>query len=278
MGCEDTDCEERLTSLEPHNPQLATNMIAFPPCKVNLGLNVLRKRPDGYHDIETCFYPIPWTDILEVIPSDKFEFTYSGNVIPGEDNLCVKAYRLLNAPPAKIHLHKIIPTGAGLGGGSSDAAWTLRLLNEVFDLNLSNNELKKYAAQIGSDCAFFIDDGPMIGTGKGEILTPATISLSGKFIAIVKPDVHVSTAEAYAGIVPNESKLDLGNIQGLKNDFEEPIFKKYPVIRSIKQTLYNNGAIYASMTGSGSAVYGIFNNAIDPKALFPGSTVFSCWL
>src|SRR5882762_7046194 len=134
-------------------------MIAFPPCKINLGLNVIRKRNDGYHDIETCFYPVPWTDILEIIPSGKFEFTVSGNAIPGDDgneNLCVRAYRLLNAPPAKIHLHKIIPTGAGLGGGSSNAAWTLRLLNDVFDLNLTSDELKRFASELGSDCAFFV--------------------------------------------------------------------------------------------------------------------------
>ena len=235
-------------------------MVAFPPCKINLGLNVLRKRDDGYHDIETCFYPIPWTDILEVIPSDKFEFTVSGNAIPGDDNLCVKAYRLLNTPPAKIHLHKIIPTGAGLGGGSSDAAWTLRLLNDVFQLKLSKDELKKYAAQIGSDCAFFIEDGPMIGTGRGEILRPAKVDLKGKFIVIVKPDVHVSTAEAYSGIVPKGSKLDLSDIRSLRNDFEETIFKKYPAIESIKKSLYQAGATYASMSGSGSAVYGIFND------------------
>lgn len=242
-------------------------MIAFPPCKINLGLNVTRKRDDGYHDIETCFYPIQWTDILEVIPANKFEFTVSGDAIPGNDNLCVKAYRLLNAPPAKIHLHKIIPTGAGLGGGSSDAAWTFRLLNDVFGLKLSKDQLKKYAAQIGSDCAFFIEDGPMVGTGRGEILHPANITLKGKFVVIVKPDVHVSTAEAYAGIVPKESKLDLSDIGSLKNDFEETIFRKHPVIALIKRRLCEAGAVYASMSGSGSAVYGIFNDRPSTSAI-----------
>jgi 4-diphosphocytidyl-2-C-methyl-D-erythritol kinase len=240
-------------------------MIAFPPCKINLGLNILRKRADNYHDLETCFYPIPWTDILEVIPSDKFEFTVSGNVIPGDTNLCVKAYRLLDAPPVKIHLHKIIPTGAGLGGGSSDAAWTLRLLNDVFNLKIPKEELKRYAAQIGSDCAFFIEDGPMIGTGRGEILRPAKVNLKGKFVVIVKPDIHVSTAEAYVGMTPNNRHLDIENIPveewrtSLTNDFEETIFQKFPVIRSIKEQLYKVGAVYAAMSGSGSAVYGIFN-------------------
>jgi 4-diphosphocytidyl-2-C-methyl-D-erythritol kinase len=253
-------------------------MIAFPPCKINLGLNVLRRRADNYHDIETCFYPIPWTDILEVIPSNRFEFTTSGNVIPGDDNLCIKAYQLLDAPPAKIHLHKIIPTGAGLGGGSSDAALTLRLLNDVFALGLSKTQLRSLAAQIGSDCAFFIDDVPMIGTGRGDILTPADISLKGKFIVVVKPDVHVSTAEAYADVVPKESKLDLSDLNALKNDFEESVFEKHPLIGSIKKQLYGAGAMYASMSGSGSAVYAIFDNAFDPRPLFPFCIVFSAWL
>ncbi len=255
-------------------------MVAFPPCKINLGLNVVRKRSDGFHDIETCFYPVKWTDILEVIPSEKFEFTTSGNVIPGgnvEDNLCVRAYKLLKAPPARIHLHKIIPTGAGLGGGSSDAAWTLRLLNDVFDLKHSKDDLKKFASQLGSDCAFFIEDVPMIGTGRGEILTKANVDLSGKFIVIIKPDIHVSTAEAYSAIVPKESPFDLNNIYSLKNDFEESVFKKYPAIQEIKTALYNAGASYASMSGSGSAVFGIFTQKPDEKKM-PLSPSYSGWL
>jgi 4-diphosphocytidyl-2-C-methyl-D-erythritol kinase len=236
-------------------------VVAFPNCKINLGLNVIRRRSDGYHDIETIFYPVPWTDILEVIPSDKFEFTVTGNVIPGkeDDNLCVRAHKIMNAPPAKIHLHKIIPTGAGLGGGSSDAAWTLRLLNEVFDLKHSREELRSYAAQLGSDCAFFIDDVPKIGSGRGEILKDTSLSLKGKFIVIIKPGIHVSTAEAYAGVVPKESKLDVEDMSTWKNDFEESVFEKYPLIRKIKEELYKHGAEYASMSGSGSSVFGIFD-------------------
>lgn len=249
-------------------------MVAFPPCKINLGLNVLRKRSDGYHDIETCFYPVPWSDILEVIRSDEFFFSSSGTPIPGEehDNLCVKAYRMMQAvyslPPVKIHLHKIIPTGAGLGGGSSDAAWTLRLLNDVFALNLAKDVLKEYAARLGSDCAFFIDDIPMIGSGRGEVLTPIKISLKGKYLIIVKPDVHVSTAQAYLGITPAEPKRKLTDVLGmpiaewrelLVNDFEKTVGKKFTVISEIKEKLYQSGAEYASMTGSGSAVYGIFS-------------------
>jgi 4-diphosphocytidyl-2-C-methyl-D-erythritol kinase len=249
-------------------------MVAFPHCKINLGLNILRKRSDGYHDIETCFYPIPWTDILEIIPSEEFSFSLSGNAIPGEthDNLCVKAYRMMQAvyslPPVKMHLHKIIPTGAGLGGGSSDAAWTLRLLNDLFKLNLSKEVLKEYAARLGSDCAFFIDDIPMIGSGRGEVLTPVKISLKGKHLVIVKPDVHVSTAQAYAGVAPTESQKSITEVLGmpvetwkahLTNDFETSIIEKIPLIGIIKERLYRHGAVYASMSGSGSSVYGIFS-------------------
>jgi len=261
-------------------------VVAFPPCKINLGLNVVRKRSDGYHDIATCFYPVPWTDILEIIPSEKFSFTVSGNVIPGseDDNLCVKAYKLLNTPPVKIHLHKIIPTGAGLGGGSSDAAWTLRLLNDLFVLKLSKDELRNHASKVGSDCAFFIDDVPMIGTGRGELLTSVNVSLKGKYIVIIKPDVHISTVQAYTGVVPKVSGLSIENIpfnewkKYLKNEFEETIFQKFPVIKSIKEALYTAGAIYASMSGSGSAVYGIFSENIDHEKISSHTPSYSGWL
>jgi 4-diphosphocytidyl-2-C-methyl-D-erythritol kinase len=251
-------------------------MVAFPPCKINLGLNIMRKRADGYHDIETIFYPVPWTDILEVIPSDKFVFTATGNVIPGkeEDNLCVRAHKILNAPPAKIHLHKIIPAGAGLGGGSSDAASTLKLLNDVFELKHSKEDLKNYAAQLGSDCAFFIENRPMLGRGRGEILTPVDVDLKGKFIVIIKPDVHVSTAEAYAGVVPKEREPG----SEWTNDFEESVFKKYPILASIKSTLYEAGASYASMSGSGSAVFGIFSQKPSEGKLNPFTPSFAGWL
>jgi 4-diphosphocytidyl-2-C-methyl-D-erythritol kinase len=254
-------------------------MVSFPPCKINLGLHVIGKRPDSYHNLETCFYPVPWTDILEVIPASLFSFTSSGKDIPGapERNLCVQAYELLkkdfSTPPVKIHLHKIIPTGAGLGGGSSDASHTLRLLNNVFDLHLSVDQLKEYASRLGSDCAFFIQDEPKLGTGRGEKLENISVSLKGKFLVIVKPEVHVSTAEAYAGISPKTPPISLGEIfktvpieewkNVLKNDFEESVFKKYPAIESIKKQLYTLGATYASMSGSGSAVVGIFDKRVD---------------
>lgn len=254
-------------------------MIAFPPCKINLGLHILAKRPDGYHDLETCFYPVPWTDILEIIPSDTLRFESSGNNIPGnpDDNLCLKAYRILakdfKLSPVSIHLHKVIPSGAGLGGGSSDGAYTLRLLNEIFSLGLSLEKLMAYAATLGSDCAFFIQDHPMIGSGRGEILHEASVSLTGKFLILVKPEVHVSTAEAYAGVVPQQPAEPLENIferhalpswkKVLKNDFEGSVFSKHRLLHDLKEMLYDNGAVYASMSGSGSSLFGIFDQPVD---------------
>ncbi|HEY9045695.1 MAG TPA: 4-(cytidine 5'-diphospho)-2-C-methyl-D-erythritol kinase [Ohtaekwangia sp.] len=253
-------------------------MVSFPPCKINLGLHIIRKRQDGYHDLETCFYPIAWTDILEVIPADTLTFTSSGLAVPGkeEDNLCLKAYHLLrqdfNLGPVKIYLHKIIPMGAGLGGGSSDAAHTVRLLNNVFQLNLSPEKMMEYTARLGSDCSFFIQDKPMLGTGRGEVLHPLSLSLKGKFLVLIKPNVHVSTAEAYAGITPREPEVHLQDILEKKtlaewryfihNDFETSVFQKYPLIADLKKSLYNQGAVYASMSGSGASVFGIFEKEI----------------
>lgn len=266
-------------------------MISFPPCKINLGLNVISKRPDGYHEIETCFYPVPWTDILEIIPSDVLTFTNSGNSIPGEkeDNLCLLAYQLLKSDfdlePVKIHLHKIIPTGAGLGGGSSNAALTLRLLNTIFNLGLNVDQLKKYASQLGSDCAFFIEDKPMIGSGRGEVLKEAKLKWAGKFVVIVKPEVHVSTAGAYTGVKPALKLVGVKYIVErttfgkwknlLVNDFEESVFEKHPLIKEIKEKLYQQGAVYASMSGSGSAIYGIFEKPVKLKDHFPAMTYWS---
>ena len=261
-------------------------MVSFPHCKINLGLNILAKRPDGYHEIETCFYPIPWTDILEIIPSERFEFTSSGIAIPGkeEENLCIKAYQLLqhdfNLGPVKIHLHKIIPMGAGLGGGSSDAAFTLRLLNSIFELNISEETLKGYASQLGSDCSFFIQDSPQVGTGRGELLNPVQFRLKGKFMVIIVPPIHVSTVEAYAGVRPamNSKIMDIIASDNsswrkfLKNDFEESVFRNHPQLKAIKEKFYQHNAVYASMSGSGSAVYGIFEQEIQwPTSLEEGT-------
>ncbi len=265
-------------------------MVSFPPCKINLGLHILSKRADGYHDLETCFFPIPWTDILEIIPSHVLTFTSSGANIPGDsfDNICLKAYHLLkkdfNIGPVKIHLHKIIPTGAGLGGGSSDAAHTLKVLNEIFLLGLPDGRLNEYASKLGSDCAFFIHNKPMLGSGRGEILSDINIDLRGKFLAIVKPNVHVSTSLAYAAVVPKTPAQDLRFILQsramsewkvlLKNDFEESVFAKYQDIQEIKNSLYSLGATYACMSGSGAAVFGIFEGEIDVKNKFEG---LACW-
>lgn len=256
-------------------------MIAFPHGKINLGLHVVAKRPDGYHDIETCFYPIPWTDILEIIPATETQLVITGNSIPGrvDDNLCLRAYELLkkdfNLPPVEIHLHKILPAGAGLGGGSSDGSFVLRMLRDIFNLILSSDQLKTYAASLGSDCSFFLDDNPAIGAGRGDKLELIELTLTGKWLVIAKPDVHVSTAEAYAGVTPHAPYMPLRHIlekplhqwrQFLKNDFEESIFKKYPAIAKLKNDLYALGATYAGMTGSGAAVYGIFNDQVQLPA------------
>jgi len=258
-------------------------MVSFPHCKINLGLNVVSKRPDGFHNIETCFYPIPRTDILEIIPSSEFLFTQSGINVPSlqEDNLCIKAYRLLSKDfelgNVKIHLHKIIPMGAGLGGGSSDAAFVLRLLNSVFNLKISIEQLRNYASQLGSDCSFFIEDVPMIGTGRGEILSPFAISLARCYLVLVKPDIHISTADAYSGIVPQKAQSPISEIlklpvakwrNRLENDFEKSIFEKYPLIGLLKEKIYSRGAVYASMSGSGSTVFGIFDKTVDFKKEF----------
>jgi len=266
-------------------------MVAFPPCKINLGLNVLSKRPDGYHNLETCFYPIPYTDILEIILSTKFSFTATGSSIAGSitDNLCIRAYELLKKDfelsPVEIHLHKIIPMGAGLGGGSADAAFTLRLLNNIFELGLSTPQLIHHAKQLGSDCAFFIEDKPKLGLGRGEVLEPINISLKGKFLVLLKPDVHVSTADAYKGIIPkipepsarsiveNTALIEWKNI--LRNDFEESVFKQYPIIQRYKTRLYDAGATYSSMSGSGSSVFGIFDSPIDVQQSFTKDVIWS---
>jgi 4-diphosphocytidyl-2-C-methyl-D-erythritol kinase len=265
-------------------------MVTFPPCKINLGLRILSKRPDGYHDIETCFYPVPWTDVLEILPGDSFSFTCTGLALPGnvEENLCVKAYRLLQKdftlPPVHMHLHKIIPSGAGLGGGSSDAAHTLLLLNDVFDLKLSVQELQRYASMLGSDCAFFITKYPMMGKGKGDLLSPAEFTLTDKYLVVIKPAIHVSTAEAYSRVKPVQQTSTLAEIlkqdistwkEFLVNDFEASVFNVHPQIGEIKQELYKQGALYACMSGSGSSVFGIFSGEVDLRNQFPGTTYWS---
>jgi 4-diphosphocytidyl-2-C-methyl-D-erythritol kinase len=268
-------------------------MVSFPPCKINLGLHVLRKRGDGYHDIETCFYPLQWTDVLEIIRADQFSFSSTGRAIPGATsaNLCVRAFELMrskfNIGPVSIHLHKILPFGAGLGGGSSNAAWTLRTLNDLFNLRLSVPMLMGLADELGSDCAFFVQDQPMIGIGRGNVLHPVSLSLKSYFIAVIKPGIHVSTADAYRGVTPmlpgrsvediidNTSPVAWDNM--LLNDFEKSVFNTYPELQAIKKQLYRSGAVYASMSGSGAAVYGLFKKEVNITQIFPGDESWSGW-
>lgn len=265
-------------------------MVCFPPSKINLGLQVVSRRPEGYHEVITCYYPVPFTDILEIIPSDTFSFTSSGLPIAGatSDNLCVKAYELLrhahNLPPVAIHLHKIIPMGAGLGGGSSNGAWTLRLLNEIFQIGLEGDDLVRLAGQLGSDCPFFITDRPLLGTGTGTTLTGIDVNLPKElFIVIVKPDIHVATAEAYRMITPAAPSHDLRLAlaapidswrDSVRNDFETPVMNKYPVIGQLKQKLLHHGAVYAAMSGSGAAVFGLFRQPVDLQGAFPRCDYF----
>jgi 4-diphosphocytidyl-2-C-methyl-D-erythritol kinase len=266
-------------------------MIVFPNAKINLGLNITEKRADGYHNLETVFYPIPLKDALEIVPSDDNKHTLhvSGVPIDGnpEQNLVMKALKLLSdaytIPALDIFLEKIIPSGAGLGGGSADGAFMLGLVNKLLQLNISNAELEKYAARLGADCPFFIENKAVFASGTGTILNPIDLSLKGLFIVLVKPDVHVPTPLAYSLISPRKPELSLKKIilqpvatwkNVLVNDFEEPIIGKYPVIGKIKEMLYAHGALYASMSGSGSSVFGLFTSPVDLSHHFSDHFIF----
>ncbi len=254
-------------------------MIDFPNGKINIGLSVTEKRPDGFHNLETIMYPVKIYDALEIIisPDKVYSFTLSGINLDGEfkDNLVCKAYEILrrdyNLPGVKIHLHKVIPCGAGLGGGSADAAFTIRMINKLFDLGLTIVEMQDYAKRLGSDCAFFIENKPALATGRGDQLEPVKLNLPDRYMVIVKPDIHISTPEAYSWIKPaiKEKKLKelikrpIGKWRNLViNDFEDEVMKRHSVIKVIRDELYQMGATYASLTGSGSAVYGIFNQRV----------------
>lgn len=249
-------------------------MLLFPNAKINLGLNITKKRDDGFHELETCMYPIPLCDALEIVKSDKLTFKSTGLEIPGDSNtnLVLKAYELIreafDIPPVSIHLHKKIPMGAGLGGGSADAAYMLKMLNIEFELGLSPKELRNYAEVLGSDCAFFIDDTAAICTGRGELIEPIDFTLSDLKLVLVKPNIHISTADAYAGIKPKPLVKHIKDIifnpenlkQELVNDFEASIFPAHPELEKIKTELYEKGAFYAAMSGSGSTMYGLFED------------------
>jgi 4-diphosphocytidyl-2-C-methyl-D-erythritol kinase len=256
-------------------------MIVFPHCKINLGLHVVRKRTDGFHEIETIFHPVFWKDILEVNEGikDDFEMEISGLTIKGDlnSNLIYKAWKLIkadyNLPPIQVHFHKILPMGAGLGGGSADAAFMLKLLNSKFNLGISTQKLTEYAAQLGSDCPFFIESKPCLATGRGEILNPISIDLSNYQIVVVMPkNISVGTAEAYSWVTPKEPLRTLTEIIKLPinewrdiliNDFEAAVIEHHPRIGEVKNRLYQAGAHYASMSGSGAAVFGIFEKGVS---------------
>lgn len=261
-------------------------MITFPNAKINIGLFVTGKRFDGYHNIASIFYPIPLHDALEMVPGDAFRFETSGLDIPGNsaDNLCIRAYDLMcerheAVSPVHAMLYKAIPMGAGLGGGSADGAFMINLINTYFNVGLDSDTREKYAAELGSDCPFFIDNTPKMVTGRGEVMQPHALDLTGWYLGLISPDVHVSTKEAYAGIQPAPISMDWNAICadnvsewhrfGLVNQFESGIAKAHPSIGTAKARLLEAGADYAAMTGSGSSVYGLFRE----KPEFGGADV-----
>lgn len=264
-------------------------MICFPNAKINLGLRIIEKRPDGYHNLETAFYPIGLKDALESVPNTHdtdYSLSISGLdsstlTCDPEQNIVTKAFRLIQSryplQTADFYLHKVIPTGAGLGGGSSDAAFALKLINEINHLDLTEPELEEFSAHLGADCAFFIKNKPIFASGIGTEFENIALNLKGYFLVLVKPDIHVSTVEAYSLVNPARPELSLKDAltypvdtwkDKVINDFEVSVFVKYPQIKSIKEQLYQNGALYASMSGSGSSVYGLFRNPVDLKHYF----------
>ena len=274
-------------------------MITFPNCKINLGLDVVSKRADGYHNLETIFYPLPLTDVLEITVEDEpdapdytFEMYNASFNCNSEENLVVKAYKILASeyklPKVKISLFKHIPTGAGLGGGSADAAFALKMLNGIAHLSLTDEQLEEYAARLGADCAFFIKNRPAFAQGIGNILSPIECSLKGYHIVVVKPELHISTKEAYSFVRPSQPMVSLLDIaprpvnmwrSSMNNDFEVSAFAIHPEMQQIKEKLYSLGAFYASMSGSGSAFYGIFEKEISKeqlKEIFSGNFIWQC--
>jgi 4-diphosphocytidyl-2-C-methyl-D-erythritol kinase len=267
-------------------------VLHFPNAKINIGLNIIEKRPDGFHNIETIFYPIPLFDGLEIaVSNNEKKYTFSSSGIPinidDKDNIVCKAFELLSAsyniPPTNIHLHKNIPFGAGLGGGSSDAAFMIKMLNEQYKLGLSSSAMENMAGQLGSDCPFFIANKPVFAEGKGGIFSEALIDLSGYHIMLVKPNIHISTPEAYSKVKPSRPEKSLKELINepiekwkhlIINDFENSIFPNHPELEKIKNNLYQMGAIYASMSGSGSSIFGIFNDEPECPAIW---SEYFCW-
>ncbi|MBO7495889.1 MAG: 4-(cytidine 5'-diphospho)-2-C-methyl-D-erythritol kinase [Salinivirgaceae bacterium] len=260
-------------------------MIVRPNAKINIGLNIVEKRPDGFHNLESLMVPFGLTDELKLtenkrIGAKKFELVIDGLPVDGslDTNLVSRAYHLINAdyslPPVRAVLKKQIPMGAGLGGGSADCAFTITALNKLFDLKLSVDAMQRYASMLGSDCALFVQNKPAFATSRGEILKPVNVNLSGYSIVIVKPNVHVNTAQAYKLLTPHRPETPITELIDKKpeewrgkmvNDFEAPIFEMHPILNDIKTALYNAGAAYASMSGSGSAIYGLFKQMPDDE-------------
>ena len=264
-------------------------------CKINLGLNITERRPDGYHNLQTIFYPVPLYDeltIREGVCED--ELTLGGHPLDGDiqENLVLRAIRLLrqegfHIPPQSIDLCKVIPSGAGLGGGSSDAACMIRTLAEIYTLPLSEEQMERLAGKLGADCPFFINPRPLYAEGIGDVFTPISLSLSGWYLMLVKPDVHISTREAYAGVHPHQPACSLLETAMLPveewkdkmvNDFEESIFASHPLLADIKKELYCQGATYAAMSGSGSTIFGLFRSHPECEQLFAGHFTFICQL
>ncbi len=260
-------------------------MICFPNCKINLGLSITEKRPDGFHNIETVFYPVKLCDAIEIFVSmdQKTDFVFNGLDIPGNtnENLCLKAFNILkkhfDIPEVNFNLIKKIPIGAGLGGGSADAAFTIKMLNNLFSLKMSEGLMIKYAKILGSDCAFFIKNKVVFAVGKGDEFENTDLDISDYQIAIIKPEIYISTHQAYSKIIPSKKEISIKKIikmpvsdwkNNLFNDFEKPVFEIYPEIGEIKNKLYNLGAEYASMSGSGSAIFGLFKNKIKLQSHF----------
>lgn len=265
-------------------------MICFPNAKINIGLNITDKRKDGFHNLESVFYPIQWRDALEAIPASQITFETSGMKIPGnpKNNLIIKAFDLIK-PFAKkdsnaaIHLHKAIPMGAGLGGGSADGAFALKLFNDLLECDLSTKQLQQMAAVLGSDCPFFIENKPVFCFDRGIKFQETELDLSAYYVVCINPGIHISTAEAYSSIIPQKTETSVLELINrpietwknyIKNDFERPLSVKYPLIEELVKALYNHNAIYAAMTGSGSTVYGIFSKETRLKNQFPDFTVW----
>jgi 4-diphosphocytidyl-2-C-methyl-D-erythritol kinase len=255
-------------------------MIVFPHAKINLGLSVISRRADGFHNLETIFYPLPICDVLEIVPSKETHLVASGLAIPGlpSNNLVIRVHQLLKTNYQQvgdlaIHLHKTIPTGAGMGGGSSDAMAILLAMDSYFHLNISPEDLKAYALELGSDCPFFLQRFPCFASGRGEILEPLRLDLSGYSLLLIHPEIHMETSRAFTRIHPRKPVFPLKKSillpitewkDVIQNDFEIPVFEEYPSLRMIKEKLYHAGALYAAMTGSGSTIYGIFKKSGIP--------------